>query len=86
MIQTRWWASANRDMKPDLDSHMPFALLGEEGWEAMDPFLPIEVFNLHLFLGRRAGNLHTPSFPLRFLRINLLLHQRPLFWCALFCE
>jgi len=39
----RWWATANRDMKPDLDSHMPFALLGEEGWEAMDPFLPIEV-------------------------------------------
>ena len=55
MTQTRWWATANRDMKPDLDSHMPFALLGEEGWEAMDPFLPIEVF--YLYLGRRAGNL-----------------------------
>ena len=62
MTQTRWWATANRDMKPDLDSHMPFALLGEEGWEAMDPFLPIEVFHLYievlnLYLGRRAGNL-----------------------------
>ena len=49
-------------MKPDLDSHMPFALLGEEGWEAMDPFLPIEVFHLNievfnLYLGRRVGNL-----------------------------
>ena len=33
----------NRGMKPDTDSHMPFALLGEEGWRSMDPFLPIEV-------------------------------------------
>jgi len=39
----RWWAASNRSMKPDTDSHLPFALLGEEGWETMDPFLPIEV-------------------------------------------
>ena len=40
---TRWWTVKNREMKPETDSHMPFALLGEEGWQTMDPFLPIEV-------------------------------------------
>ena len=42
-ITSRWWSVRNRGMKPETDSHMPFALLGEEGWQTMDPFLPIEV-------------------------------------------
>ena len=44
---TRWWAIRNRGMKPETDSHMPFALLGEEGWQTMDPFLPIEVLAVY---------------------------------------
>ena len=39
----RWWANLEKEMKPDTDSHLPFSLLGEEGWRTMDPFLPIEV-------------------------------------------
>jgi len=42
-VTSRWWVVRNRAMKPETDSHMPFALLGEEGWQTMDPFLPIEV-------------------------------------------
>ena len=30
-------------MVPDTRSNFPFALLGEEGWIQMDPFIPIEV-------------------------------------------
>jgi len=39
----RWWMSRELDMTPDTDSHLPFALLGEEGWREFDPFLPVEV-------------------------------------------
>jgi len=39
----RWWKSKQLEMKPDLDSHLPFSLLGEEGWRLLDPFLPVEV-------------------------------------------
>jgi len=39
----RWWISKEQDMTPDTASHLPFALLGEEGWRLMDPFIPIEV-------------------------------------------
>jgi len=38
-----WWKSKQLLMKPDLDSHLPFSLLGEEGWRLFDPFLPVEV-------------------------------------------
>ena len=30
-------------MRPETQSYYPFALLGQEGWEAMAPFVPIEV-------------------------------------------
>ena len=39
----RWWVERERAMTPDTDPTLPFALLGEEGWRTMDPFLPIEV-------------------------------------------
>ena len=39
----RWWVFKERNMVPDMDSHLPFALLGEEGWRKFDPFLPVEV-------------------------------------------
>lgn len=39
----RWWLSRELDMRPDTDSHLPFALLGEEGWRKFDPFFPVEV-------------------------------------------
>jgi len=39
----RWWESKRKNMKPDMDSHLPFALLGEEGWRKFDPFLPVKV-------------------------------------------
>ena len=39
----RWWKSKELIMKPDPNSHLPFALLGEEGWRLFDPFLPVEV-------------------------------------------
>jgi len=39
----RWWKSKELKMKPDPNSHLPFALLGEEGWRLFDPFLPVEV-------------------------------------------
>ena len=41
----RWWISREREMVPDFSSHLPFALLGEEGWRLMDPFVPVEVEN-----------------------------------------
>ena len=42
-LHSRWWKDKEHNMIPDTDSHLPFALLGEEGWRTMDPFLPIEV-------------------------------------------
>ena len=30
-------------MLPDTRSTFPFALLSQEGWELMDPFIPVEV-------------------------------------------
>ena len=30
-------------MVPDTRSTFPFALLSQEGWELMDPFVPVEV-------------------------------------------
>jgi len=41
----RWWISRERDMKPDTESHLPFALLGEGGWSHLEPFIPVEVNN-----------------------------------------
>ena len=32
-----------KEMVPETQSYYPFALLGQDGWEAMAPFLPIEV-------------------------------------------
>ena len=32
-----------RSMKPILESDLPFSLLSQEGWEAMDPFIPVHV-------------------------------------------
>ncbi|CAB4061602.1 DAP3 [Lepeophtheirus salmonis] len=29
--------------RPNTDSHLPFTLLGEEGWKTMGPFIPVEV-------------------------------------------
>nr|ACO10769.1 Mitochondrial 28S ribosomal protein S29 [Caligus rogercresseyi] len=31
--------------RPSTESHLPFALLGEEGWSVMGPFIPVEVDN-----------------------------------------
>lgn len=41
--RNRWWTKMEKNMIPDTQSHLPFALLGEEGWRTMDPFLPVEV-------------------------------------------
>ena len=41
----RWYISRERQMVPNPDSHLPFNLLGEEGWRLFDPFVPIEVEN-----------------------------------------
>ena len=41
----RWWISQEREMVPEFSSHLPFALLGEEGWRLMDPIVPVEVEN-----------------------------------------
>ena len=41
----RWWISKEREMVPDFSSHLPFSLLGEEGWRLLDPFVPVEVEN-----------------------------------------
>jgi len=38
-----WWQAQEKDMVPDPASHLPFSLLGEEGWRKFDPFLPVEV-------------------------------------------
>jgi len=32
-----------RRMRPILESDLPFSLLSQEGWEAMDPFIPVHV-------------------------------------------
>lgn len=32
-----------KNMRPETQSYYPFALLGQGGWEAMAPFVPIEV-------------------------------------------
>jgi len=40
----KWWVSRERNMRPITTSHLPFSLLGEEGWRTLDPFLPVEVF------------------------------------------
>jgi len=37
------WISKEKDYKPDAASHLPFSLLGQVGWELMDPFVPVEV-------------------------------------------
>ena len=34
-----------RQMSPNFSSHLPFNLLGEEGWRTFDPFVPVEVGN-----------------------------------------
>lgn len=39
----KYWVTQERDYKPDTSSHLPFSLLGQVGWEIMDPFIPIEV-------------------------------------------
>lgn len=41
--QTRWWRHLEASMRPDTTSHRPFQLLGEEGWRAAHPFMPVEV-------------------------------------------
>jgi len=41
----RWFASMERQMVPNFNSHLPFNLLGEEGWRIFDPFVPIECEN-----------------------------------------
>lgn len=38
-----WWRSMEMQMEPDTSSHLPFALLGQKGWEVMEPFIPVEV-------------------------------------------
>jgi len=38
-----WWKEKERDMRPDTTSHLPFALLGQNGWSHMEPFVPVEV-------------------------------------------
>jgi len=38
-----WFRAQEMDMVPDPASHLPFSLLGEEGWRKFDPFLPVEV-------------------------------------------
>jgi hypothetical protein len=38
-----WWRKKEVDMRPDLISDLPFSLLGEFGWDHLDPFIPIEV-------------------------------------------
>ena len=51
MIDMSLWGTRLRDqedalqakMVPETQSYYPFALLGQEGWEALDPFLPMEV-------------------------------------------
>ena len=39
----RYWDTRKRVMVPDTRTNYPFALLGEEGWEYLEPFIPIEV-------------------------------------------
>jgi len=40
---TRYWDTRKRIMVPDVRTNYPFALLGEDGWDCMEPFVPIEV-------------------------------------------
>jgi len=39
----RWWDTRKRIMVPQIKPNYPFSLLGEEGWEYCEPFIPIEV-------------------------------------------
>lgn len=41
----RWYIRMERQMVPNFSSHLPFNLLGEEGWRTFDPFVPVEVGN-----------------------------------------
>jgi len=41
--RNRCWDTRKRIMIPNVKHHYPFALLGEEGWEHFEPFIPIEV-------------------------------------------
>ena len=41
----RWYISQERQMVPSFDSHLPFNLLGEEGWRLFDPFVPVQTEN-----------------------------------------
>jgi len=51
IVDVAMWGTRLRDqedalqakMVPETQSYYPFALLGQEGWEALDPFLPMEV-------------------------------------------
>ena len=51
IVDVTLWGTRLRDqedaltakMVPETQSYYPFALLGQEGWEALDPFLPMEV-------------------------------------------
>ena len=40
---TRYWDTRKRIMVPVIKPNYPFALLGEEGWAFLEPFLPIEI-------------------------------------------
>ena len=39
----QWWHKRDAKLAPDTRPCFPFALLGQEGWEAMHPFVPVEV-------------------------------------------
>ena len=41
--RNRVWDTRKRIMIPKVQVNYPFALLGEEGWEHFEPFIPIEV-------------------------------------------
>ena len=41
----RWYIRMERQMVPNFSSHLPFNMLGEEGWRTFDPFVPVEVGN-----------------------------------------
>lgn len=39
----QWWYPQQKNMVPSEKSCFPFTLLGKEGWDAMHPFVPIEL-------------------------------------------
>ena len=39
----KWWQDKEKRMVPTTAPDSPFALLGQEGWECLDPFVPVEV-------------------------------------------